>query len=155
MKILAVAVVASFFAGSHSVYAQQEHSRGTAVTRVATPLREAPDVEARALVTIPAKTNISTASCVHGWCAVQYEQFTGHAIQAFLRFPSAESLQSKASEPGRGYVNSLGQFVPSPTRTADGQPPSGASAQCRDGTFSFSRSRRGTCSHHGGVSRWL
>ncbi|WP_431636442.1 DUF3761 domain-containing protein [Dyella sp. KULCS107] len=33
--------------------------------------------------------------------------------------------------------------------------PAGASAQCRDGTYSFSRSRRGTCSHHGGVARWL
>jgi hypothetical protein len=33
--------------------------------------------------------------------------------------------------------------------------PAGASAQCRDGSWSFSESRRGTCSWHGGVSRWL
>jgi hypothetical protein len=33
--------------------------------------------------------------------------------------------------------------------------PAGASAQCRDGSWSFSESRRGTCSHHGGVARWL
>ncbi|WP_051468562.1 DUF3761 domain-containing protein [Actinomadura oligospora] len=33
--------------------------------------------------------------------------------------------------------------------------PSGATAICRDGTFSFSQHRRGTCSHHGGVARWL
>jgi hypothetical protein len=33
--------------------------------------------------------------------------------------------------------------------------PSGATAQCRDGSYSFSQSRSGTCSHHGGVSRWL
>lgn len=33
--------------------------------------------------------------------------------------------------------------------------PDGATAQCRDGTFSFSRNRRGTCSHHKGVARWL
>lgn len=33
--------------------------------------------------------------------------------------------------------------------------PSGATAICRDGTFSFSAHRRGTCSHHGGVARWL
>jgi hypothetical protein len=24
-----------------------------------------------------------------------------------------------------------------------------------DGTYSFSQSRRGTCSHHGGVAKWL
>ncbi|WP_289144502.1 DUF3761 domain-containing protein, partial [uncultured Bacteroides sp.] len=28
-------------------------------------------------------------------------------------------------------------------------------ALCRDGTYSFSKSRRGTCSHHGGVAKWL
>lgn len=35
------------------------------------------------------------------------------------------------------------------------RPPAGASAQCADRSWSFSESRRGTCSHHGGVSRWL
>lgn len=34
-------------------------------------------------------------------------------------------------------------------------PPAGATAQCRDGSYSFSRSRSGTCSHHGGVAAWL
>lgn len=33
--------------------------------------------------------------------------------------------------------------------------PAGASAKCRDGSWSFSESRRGTCSHHGGVGTWL
>jgi hypothetical protein len=33
--------------------------------------------------------------------------------------------------------------------------PAGATAQCRDGSYSSSRHRRGTCSHHGGVARWL
>lgn len=33
--------------------------------------------------------------------------------------------------------------------------PQGASAICRDGTYSYSRNRRGTCSHHGGVATWL
>ncbi|OGI84555.1 hypothetical protein A3A07_03235 [Candidatus Nomurabacteria bacterium RIFCSPLOWO2_01_FULL_41_52] len=33
--------------------------------------------------------------------------------------------------------------------------PAGASAVCRDGTYSFSQNRRGTCSRHGGVAEWL
>jgi hypothetical protein len=33
--------------------------------------------------------------------------------------------------------------------------PAGASAVCRDGSYSFSLHHRGTCSRHGGVSRWL
>jgi hypothetical protein len=32
--------------------------------------------------------------------------------------------------------------------------PSGATARCRDGSYSYSASRRGTCSHHGGVAVW-
>jgi hypothetical protein len=33
--------------------------------------------------------------------------------------------------------------------------PDGATARCRDGTWSFSESRRGTCSWHGGVAAWV
>lgn len=56
----------------------------------------------------------------------------------------------KSSSSGNGYTNSQGNHVPSP-----GSDPSGASAKCRDGTYSYSQSRRGTCSHHGGVAQWL
>jgi endonuclease YncB( thermonuclease family) len=34
-------------------------------------------------------------------------------------------------------------------------PPAGATAICNDGTYSYSRHRRGTCSWHGGVRRWV
>ncbi|MCF3146406.1 DUF3761 domain-containing protein [Streptomyces platensis] len=37
----------------------------------------------------------------------------------------------------------------------EAQAPAGASAQCNDGTYSYSAHRRGTCSHHHGVAVWL
>src|SRR5215813_3853660 len=43
----------------------------------------------------------------------------------------------------------------SPSTPAGEPPPVGATAKCRDGTYTFSQSRRGTCSHHGGVAQWL
>lgn len=49
------------------------------------------------------------------------------------------------------YINSRGVEVCRPSSTNTG----GATAICRDGTYSYSQSRRGTCSHHGGVMRWL
>jgi hypothetical protein len=69
------------------------------------------------------------------------------------------STSARQSPPAGGsssdyYTNSRGNKVPRPVFSDDG-PPAGASAQCRDGSYSFSQSRRGTCSHHGGVSRWL
>jgi hypothetical protein len=33
--------------------------------------------------------------------------------------------------------------------------PPGATARCRDGTYSYAQHRSGTCSHHGGVAQWL
>jgi hypothetical protein len=53
------------------------------------------------------------------------------------------------------YTNSKGSLVHSPAHTKNGQAPVGASAKCRDGSYSFSQSRRGTCSHHGGVEAWM
>lgn len=40
-------------------------------------------------------------------------------------------------------------IVPSPAH------PAGASALCNDGTYSYSTTRSGTCSGHGGVYIWL
>ena len=34
-------------------------------------------------------------------------------------------------------------------------PPASATAECEDGTYSTSRTARGTCSGHGGVAQWL
>lgn len=53
------------------------------------------------------------------------------------------------------YVNHDGQVVHSPSKTTSGQAPDGATAKCRDGSFSFSKHHSGTCSHHGGVATWL
>jgi len=53
------------------------------------------------------------------------------------------------------YTNTAGNSVHSPAYSRDSSIPAGASARCRDGSFSFSQSRRGTCSHHGGVGEWL
>lgn len=53
------------------------------------------------------------------------------------------------------YLNKDGQIVHSPSKSLSGKAPAGASAQCRDGSYSFSRHRSGTCSHHGGVAGWL
>jgi hypothetical protein len=44
---------------------------------------------------------------------------------------------------------------PEPERHRARNAPSGATAICRDGTYSYSAHRRGTCSHHGGVAQWL
>jgi hypothetical protein len=51
------------------------------------------------------------------------------------------------------YTNTYGDTVHSPAYSDS--VPSGATAQCNDGTYSFSESHRGACSYHGGVATWL
>jgi hypothetical protein len=65
----------------------------------------------------------------------------------------ANAQSDKGASNPRYYTNKAGQRVQSPTKASAA--PKGATAQCGDGSYSFSQSRRGTCSHHGGVGRWL
>jgi len=51
------------------------------------------------------------------------------------------------------YNNVNGNSVHSPVQSP--AVPAGATAQCRDGSYSFSLHHSGTCSHHGGVATWL
>jgi hypothetical protein len=52
----------------------------------------------------------------------------------------------------RGYVIARNACVGTPTLT-EGFPPQ-ATAHCRDGAWSFTQTRRGSCAAHGGVAEW-
>ncbi|MBY8861504.1 DUF3761 domain-containing protein [Nocardia sp. CA2R105] len=68
--------------------------------------------------------------------------------------PIAAAAPAFVSCPVQDYQNVDGNCVPRPEANSTGIP-DGATAQCRDGEYSFSQHRRGTCSGHGGVARWL
>jgi len=53
------------------------------------------------------------------------------------------------------YTNRDGNTVHAPAKSLSGKAPEGATARCRDGSYSFSRHHSGTCSRHGGVASWL
>jgi hypothetical protein len=52
------------------------------------------------------------------------------------------------------YKNSQGHCVPRPSSDPTLEP-GGPTAVCVDGSYSYSESASGTCSHHGGVARWI
>ncbi|WP_223146678.1 DUF3761 domain-containing protein [Methylomonas albis] len=92
-----------------------------------------------------------------GLLAVSIIQMPG----AFAKGP-APSIGIQADVPNENelvehghYTNKSGKAVHSPAHSKSGAIPVGASAKCRDSSYSFSQHRRGTCSHHGGVSQWL
>jgi hypothetical protein len=74
------------------------------------------------------------------------------AHQSAHRHHVPAASDSTSSDAGY-YTNSRGNRVHRPVR--QDRQPSGATAKCGDGSWSFSQSLRGTCSHHGGVQRWL
>jgi hypothetical protein len=97
----------------------------------------------------------------------RYSQITALFLCAIV-LPIASSAQHQAQQKaghktqaathctGNGtYVNKDGQTVKRPENCSVKTSPPDATALCRDGKYSFSKYRSGTCSHHGGVLKWL
>lgn len=118
-------------------------------------LRASPSTSARVLTVIPKGTALQTGTCTT-WCAVSYSGQQGYVSKSVLSF--RENTPTSPVPAGRlptssTYTNVDGQQIQRPVMSDAA--PVGASAHCRDGTYSFSTHRRGTCSHHGGVEQWL
>ncbi len=78
------------------------------------------------------------------------------AVPAYEQKVAQPAVQPTANLSNDNYYTNVdGNTVHSPAYSADDSVPAGASARCRDGSYSFSQHRSGTCSHHGGVAEWL
>lgn len=120
------------------------------------------------LTVIPRGTAVTIdEDCNCKWVPVEYNGYVGYISTKYLsNIPVHKTYKYRIGtsvRKGRNssynrrsdvryYTNSFGNRVQSPTYY--NSRPAGATALCRDGTYSFSQSRRGTCSHHGGVARW-
>lgn len=123
-------------------------------------LRSGPNTTYQILTTIPTGTSVEMAEkCDCAWIKVYYNGNIGYVSSKYLTrrqtvdYQNSRNYQRNTKSTIKYYSNSEGQKVQSPTYY--NSVPTGATALCRDGTYSFSRNRRGTCSHHGGVSNWL
>ncbi len=104
-------------------------------------------------------TTFSPSSVQH----LELESSTDELKQKAQLQPPEQSVQNavptSSGDPALSndnhYTNSVGDEIHSPATTTDNSVPAGATAQCADGTYSFSQHRSGTCSRHGGVAEWL
>jgi hypothetical protein len=99
-------------------------------------------------------------SCLHGYSGCDVSVLTDAEKSAISAGRSNNPIVKPQLPPNAGqnapphyYTNRDGQRVQSPTYS--NTIPAGATAQCRDGSYSFSQHHQGTCSHHGGVAKWL
>ncbi len=128
-------------------------------TTVNLNFRSEPHLQSYVIEVIPQGTSVRLLeNCDCEWITILYNGNIGYINTKYLKNPTRKSeVYTKSyttkKTGSRYYINSQGFRVQSPTYY--NSPPVGATALCRDGTYSFSRSRRGTCSHHGGVAKWL
>jgi uncharacterized protein YgiM (DUF1202 family) len=148
--------------------AQSDSTPATALVKAKKAnLREGPSRSDRVVIEVKKndRLNLVTSSPVGPWYRVRETTqgaegwIHGSLItvkQASPPLPLTEGTREVKSVPptasGRSYINVDRERVPSPVFSETR--PSGATARCRDGSYSFSRNRRGTCSHHGGVAVW-
>ena len=122
------------------------------VARSSVNLRAHSSTESKVLEVVPQGAHVYVVGDLStGWSQVIYNYQVGYVYSAYLM--SGQSYSSSSRTVVRYYTNSAGQRVQSPTYYSSA--PRGATARCVDGTYSFSKNRRGTCSHHGGVAQWL
>ena len=76
------------------------------------------------------------------------------AVTPHKHRPAHAASESQLVEHG-DYTNADDVQVHRPAHSKNGRVPEGATAQCRDRSYSFSLHHRGTCSRHGGVAQWL
>lgn len=113
-------------------------------------MREGPGSSYNILSSIPLGTSVKMEEeCDCEWIKVYYNGNIGYVNSKYL--VNDKSLVKTSNF--KSQNNATKRSVRS-SKTYDSAP-AGATALCRDGTYSYSRNRRGTCSHHGGVARWL
>lgn len=112
-------------------------------------MRAEATVESRVVSALPRGARVEVRACAVAWCWIGYGGRTGYVPEPYLA-----AVPQIRNAGARTYTNAKGANVPAPLLSRGG-PPVGATARCRDGTYSFSQSRSGTCAGHRGVARWF
>jgi Protein of unknown function (DUF3761) len=114
----------------------------------------APPVAAGATATC--KDGTTSTATGKGACSghggVQKAAKTKPAADTTAAAPAATPAPAAAPAPGTAMMAAPAAAKTSTAGTTD---PTGATAKCKDGTYSKSTHKAGTCSSHGGVAQWM
>jgi len=106
--------------------------------------------------TTTCKDGTTSTATGRGACSghggVQKASKSKPASDATAASPAASAATSTAA-PAQAKSSTASKSAP--TTTAGNTDPTGATAKCKDGTYSKSQHHSGTCSSHGGVAEWL
>lgn len=105
------------------------------------------------------------ATCAAGWKAMSADQKKATTYKDYSKSclsggsnaaAAAPAMAPTTMKPAKPMATSTKPMAPSSTMgAAGGLAPAGATGQCKDGTFTMSKTHSGSCSHHGGVAKWF
>lgn len=95
------------------------------------------------------------ATCAANWRAMSadqkksttYKDYSKTCLSGSSSAAAAPAPAPMAAKPAKSSGSMMG--------SAGGAAPAGATGQCKDGTYTMSKTHSGSCSHHGGVAKWL
>ena len=114
----------------------------------AAPAAAAPAAPAASGATSTCKDGTTSTSTGKGTCSGH-----GGVQKATPGTPAAAAPAAAAATPAAAKSSTGAHSAP--TAAAGNTDPTGATAKCKDGTYSKSQHHSGTCSSHGGVAQWL
>jgi len=78
-------------------------------------------------------------------------------VKADTKAPKADAKVAKSEAKAATKVakSATAPVTTASKTTASNTDPTGATAKCKDGTYSHAQTHRGACSRHGGVAEWL
>src|ERR1035438_1513799 len=98
-----------------------------------------------------AQTAAATKTCKDGTTSTATGKgaCSGHGgVQKAAAASTAAPAAAPAPAPAKAAA------APTPAATT-GAAPAGATAKCKDGTYSMAKNHQGACSKHGGVGEWM
>src|ERR1700761_6861026 len=116
-------------------------------------------------------TLLSTASadtmknCSANWKAMSaadkakttYKDYSANCLKGGAATPTKTAAPAPAAAPAPVAMKAAAPAKAPATamKAAGGPAPTGATGQCKDGSYTMSKSHSGACSSHGGVAKWL
>lgn len=112
------------------------------------------------LITTRKTSSRSTAATARTPAKTSRTSATPRSTRNATKSASTSSRSTKRTAPARSEAPAAtpsGNAAPAaiPTVRSPAGAPAGATALCKDGTYSTSKVHTGACSHHGGVGQWL
>lgn len=120
--------------------------------------------------TAPSASQTRMQTCAASWKAMTADQKKGTTYKDYSKTclaggstaaapaaaaPAATTAPAPMMAAKPAKAAKAAPAASAPAMAPTGAAPAGATGLCKDGTYTMSKTHSGSCSHHGGVAKWL